>query len=105
MLRIAGFAAATVALALAASAPAHEGGVDVRGVVKTLEPDRLEVTTAKTSQAFALTPGTEFVKGGAPARREDVRAGDRVVVHARERGGRLEAVLVRIGVRAAPAGR
>lgn len=100
--------AAVAAMAAVTSARAHEGGVDVRGVVQTVTPDRIEVATATEVRTFAITPATEFVKGGAPARREDVRSGDRVVVHGRQRGGRTEAVLVKIGrprPPAAPAGR
>jgi hypothetical protein len=95
--------AAVAAIAAGTAAWAHEGGIDVRGVVKAVTPERIEVTTAKDVRAFAITPATEFVKGGAPARREDVRAGDRVVVHGRERAGRTEAVLVKIGTPPPPA--
>ncbi len=95
--------AAVAAMAAVTSARAHEGGVDVRGVVKAVTPQRIEVATAKEVRAFAITPATEFVKGGAPARREDVRPGDRVVVHGRERTGRTEAVLVKIGTPPPPA--
>jgi multidrug efflux pump subunit AcrA (membrane-fusion protein) len=101
MARLAVFAAA-VAMA-AGTARAHQGGVDVRGVVEVIAPDRVEVTTAKGVRAFAVTPATEFVKGGAPARREDLRPGDRVVVHGRERAGRTEAVRVEIGTPRPPA--
>ncbi len=97
--------AAVAAMAVATSPRAHEGGVDVRGVVKVVAPDRIEVATAKDVRAFALTPATEFAKGGSPARLEDVRPGDRVVVHGRARAGRIEAVLVRIGARDLPARR
>ena len=95
--------AAVAAMAVATTARAHEGGVDVRGVVKAVTPEGVEVATAKEVRAFAITPATEFVRGGAPARREDVRPGDRVVVHGRERGGRTEAVLVKIGAPPPPA--
>ncbi len=89
--------AVIAAVAAAWAAPAHEGGVDVRGVVKTVTPERIEVATAKEVRAFALTPATEFVKGGAPARRQDLHPGDRVVVHGRERPGQTEAMLVKVG--------
>jgi len=95
--------AAVAAIAAATAAQAHEGGVDVRGVVQAVTPERIEVATAKEIRTFAITPATEFVKGGAPAHREDARPGDRVVVHGRERGGRTEAVLVKIGPSRPPA--
>ncbi|HEY6105637.1 MAG TPA: hypothetical protein VIV59_06625, partial [Anaeromyxobacteraceae bacterium] len=81
MARFQVLAAIAVAAATATTASAHEGGVDVRGLVKVVAPDRIEVATAKDVRAFALTPATEFAKEGSPARLEDVRPGDRVVVH------------------------
>lgn len=101
MARIQVLSAIAAAVAIATAARAHQGGVDVRGVVQAVASDRIEVATANGVRAYALTPATEFVKAGAPARREDVRPGDRVVVHGRASGGRIEAVLVKIG----PAGR
>ena len=89
--------AAIAAMAAGPAVLAHEGGVDVRGVVEAVTPERVEVATGKEVRAFALTPATGYVKGDLPARREDVRPGDRVVIHGRERAGRLEAVLVKIG--------
>lgn len=89
----------TALAAAATAARAHQGGVDVRGVVEAVAPDRIVVTTAAGNRSFAVTPATEFAKGGSPARLEDLRPGDRVVVHGRTRGGRTEAVLVKIGAR------
>ena len=97
MARIQILLAIAAAATIATAARAHQGGVDVRGVVRTVAPDRIEVATANGVRAFALTRATEFVKAGAPARREDVRPGDRVVVHGRARGDRIEAVLVQVG--------
>lgn len=105
MARIQVLLAIAAAAAIATAARAHQGGVDVRGVVRIVAPDRIEVATANGIRAFALTPATEFVKAGAPARREDVRPGDRVVVHGRASGGGLEAVLVKIGSRERPSRR
>lgn len=105
MARIIAVAAIAAAAAVATAARAHQGGVDVRGVVQSVAPDRIEVRTAEGVRAFALTPATEFARAGSPARREDVRPGDRVVVHGRARGGALEAVLVRIGSRDRPSRR
>ncbi len=98
MARIQVLFAIAAAAAVATAARAHQGGVDVRGVVQAVAPDRIEVATANGLRAFGLTSATEFVKAGAPGRREDVRPGDRVVVHGRARGGGLEAVRVEIGV-------
>lgn len=102
MARIQVLLAVAAAAAIATPARAHQGGVDVRGVVRIVAPDRIEVATANGIRAFALTPATEFVKAGAPARREDVRPGDRVVVHGRARGDRTEAVRVEAGAPGKP---
>jgi len=86
------------ALVVAASpALAHEGGVDAKGVVKALVADRITIDTRHGEKIFALTPDTEFVRGSKPVKREDLRLGERVVVHARARQGALEAVQVRAG--------
>lgn len=90
---------ALVAVALLAMSPAlaHEGGIDAKGVVKAVTAERITIETPKGERSFALTSETSYARGSAPARREDLRAGERVVVHARERGGRLEAIAVRAG--------
>jgi hypothetical protein len=76
---------------------AHEGGLDARGTVSGIDAERITLRTEHgTEQAFALTASTEFVKGRAPAVREDVAPGMRAVVHARRIGDRLEARLVRV---------
>lgn len=96
-MRAAILATAAVALLVVPPAKAHEGGVDAKGTVKVVTAERITIETAQGEKSFALTPGTSFARGGSPARREDLRAGERVVVHAREQNGRLEAILVRAG--------
>jgi len=90
---------ATVAVALLAAPPAqaHEGGVDAKGTVQVVTAERITIETAQGEKSFELTPATSFARAGSPARREDLRPGERVVVHARERNGRLEAIQVRAG--------
>lgn len=97
--------AMAVTLLAAPGAEAHEGGMHAKGVVKAITAERLTVGTAQGEKTFDLTPATSYVRGAAPARREDLRAGERVVVHARQKDGRLEATEVRAGPakRAAPA--
>lgn len=76
---------------------AHEGGLDARGTVIGIDAERITLRTERgTEQAFTLSASTEFVKGRAPAGREDVEPGMRAVVHARRSGDRLEARLVRV---------
>jgi hypothetical protein len=89
---------ALVAPALGAG---HEGGLDARGTIKTIGADEVVLSTAQgKDQAYALGPDTKFRRGAAPARREDVRAGERAVVHARREGDKLHATEIRL----APAG-
>ena len=88
---------ASMLLALAlCSAPvaAHEGGHDVRGVVTSVGPQELTVKTSHSEETFVLTPETQFVKDGSPATAQDLKASNRVVVHAKKKVGRLEAVKV-----------
>jgi len=94
------FAFASSAIPLAAGA--HEGGHDVRGVVVSVSSEDLTVKTSHGAEKFVLTPGTEFVKGGAPATAEDVKASGRVVVHAKKKSGRMEAVKVEFAAPPAP---
>ena len=73
---------------------AHEGGHDVRGVVSSVSAQELTVKTTKGAEKFALTPETEFVKDGSPATAQDLKESDRVVVHAKKKAGRMEAIKV-----------
>ena len=76
------------------AARAHEGGHDVRGVVVSAGAQELTVKTSRGSEKFVVTADTEFVKDGAPATAQDLKASARVVVHAKRRSGRMEAVKV-----------
>src|SRR6266702_2026221 len=81
---------------LPAASRAHQGGTDAKGVVKEVAADHITIIEHGDETAtFALTPRTEFVVGTTPAKREEIRSGWRVVIHAKKMGGRLEAVLVR----------
>jgi hypothetical protein len=78
------------------SAPvaAHEGGHDARGIVTSIDPQELTVKTSRGEEKFLLTPETKFVKDGSPATAQDLKASNRVVVHARKKADRMEAVKV-----------
>lgn len=81
----------------------HEGGLDARGTIKAIGADEVVLSTARgTDQAYALGPDTRFRRGTAPARREDVRAGERAVVHARRDGEKLHATEIRLAPEGAP---
>jgi hypothetical protein len=89
-----------VALA-AAPALAHERADRAMGVVESVSADEIVIQAADGhSVAFTITPETRFVRGEAPARREDVRVGQRAVVEGKAAGERVEAVRVKLGVTA-----
>jgi hypothetical protein len=74
---------------------AHEGGIHARGVVTAISDHGLTISTTKGGEeSFALTRETRFVAGKRPVTRAEVRAGDRVVVHAKSTGARPVAVEV-----------
>lgn len=52
--------------------------------------------------AYAVTPATRFLEGDKQVRLEDVRVGQRAVVHGKRAGDAMQAVQVRIGAEAAP---
>lgn len=84
------------ALLAPAAGAAHEGGLDARGTVKEVTPERLVLATADGEKTFSLGADTRFARGREPARREDVLVGDRAVVHARRDGERVHATNVRL---------
>ena len=91
--------AMAAAFALCASLPAraHEGGIDARGVLKTISDAGLTVTTNRGDESFALTSQTRFIAGKRPVTWAELKLGDRVVVHAKRDRARTA-----IEVRSAP---
>src|SRR6266498_5398564 len=91
-----------VAALAAAPATAHEKGGRVMAVVESVTTERLVVKASDGHPVeFAVTKETRFSRGERPARADDVRVGDRVVVHGKRAGERLEAVSVKLGAPAA----
>ncbi len=89
--------AALLAAALAGAAPAHEGGAHARGTVKEIAADHIVVAVPGGADVrVALLPGTQVLRGREPVPVSDVRAGERVVVHAVRRDGKLEATEVMV---------
>ena len=80
---------------------AHEAGLHARGTIKEITPHQVVVATKEgKDQTYALGADTKFFRGEAPALREDIRTGERAVVHARRDGEKLHATEIRL----APAG-
>ncbi len=91
-----------LAAALAISMFAHDGMEDVTGTIQSVTADTVTVKTAKGKTVeIKLDARTEFTKGKAQAKQADLKAGDRVVVHAMEMNHALTAHLVQLQTAAA----
>jgi Cu/Ag efflux protein CusF len=81
-----------LALALSQAAFAHEGGKHILGQVRAVDPESLTiVTTAKETVTVRLLNTTKYMKGKQPSSVQELKVGDRVVVHAKQNGKSLEA--------------
>jgi hypothetical protein len=77
---------------------AHGNEKHVMGVVKSIGADFVTVETANhQSQTVKITAQTKFIKSGAPGSLSDLKPGDRVVIHAKPAGDKLEATEVKFG--------
>ena len=54
-------------------------------------------TKGATAVTVAITAQTKFVKSGVAASVKDLKVGDRVVIHVKENGKKMEATLVYFG--------
>lgn len=87
-----------LAAALVTAGFAHGKGQHVMGTVTAVSADSITVkTTTGEVQKVSVTSETEFVKSGAPAKAQDLKVGDRVVIHADNDNGKLRAENVRFG--------
>jgi Domain of unknown function (DUF5666) len=89
-----------VALAIApVIAFAHGGLQHVRGTVAKVSDQSVTVTTAtgKTVEVL-LDAQTTFARADKPIQKSDLKVGDRVVIHAAEKGTTLTAHTVEVGV-------
>ncbi len=88
-----------IAFLLGLAAPvalAHGGGPHLKGTVSAITADQITVEGDEGRPTSAkITPDTRFVRGKAKGKREDLKQGDRVVVHTRKQGDALEALEVR----------
>jgi hypothetical protein len=77
---------------------AHGNQQHVMGEVAKIEATSITVkTTDGKTVLVMIVQETKFVKGGSPANWQDVKVGDRVVIHAKPEGGVLHATEVRMG--------
>lgn len=90
--------ALVAALFAAPPSSAHEQGDRAMGVVESVTADRIVIKASDGhSVAFTITPETRFFQGEKPARPEDVRVGQRAVVHGKRDGERIHAERVKLG--------
>ena len=77
---------------------AHGNEEHVMGRVTKVSEKSITVETQnKKTVVVEVTPETEFQRSGAKASVNDLKIGDRVVIHARKNGEELEAHTVRFG--------
>src|SRR3954471_16629364 len=88
-----------LACAIAAGLMAHGGAEHITGTVKEIKADSLTVETTKhETLTIGLTAKTVAMKSKAKGDLKDLKAGDRVVVHAEKNSaGKLEAEEVDFG--------
>lgn len=85
-------------LALAVSAWAHGDEQHVMGTVSKVDGMNITVKSQDGSlKTVMVTDETKYLKAGTAAKLEDVKVGDRVVIHAKKMGDMLHATEVKIG--------
>ena len=93
-----------IALALTATAWAHNGMEHVMGTVAAITASSLDV---KATTGKVTTVGTDsktmWMKGKAMITAKDIHTGDRVVIHAKKVGDKLVAAEVELGDATTPA--
>ena len=88
-------------LAFAAALLAHAGAEHITGFVKTITHDSLTVETTKHEMVtVVLTPKSDGVKSSVKFNVQELKPGERVVIHAKKNAsGALEAIEVDWGPR------
>lgn len=90
---------------LAVVTSAHNGLEHVMGRVKSVSATSITVETAgkpPKEVAVAILPTTTFQKDGTDTTVKSLNVGDRVVIHAKPDGNKLDAVTVAFGKMATP---
>jgi hypothetical protein len=85
-------------LILATMLWAHGDEQHVMGTVTEIDAMSISVKTVEgVVKTVMVTPETKFVKNGSQSKLEDLKAGDRVVIHAKAVGEMLHATEVKFG--------
>ena len=88
-----------IGLALAPAAALAHGGLEhVRGTIAKVSDQSVTVTTTagKTVEVL-LDAQTTYARADKPIQKTDLKVGDRVVIHAAEKGSTLTAHTVEVG--------
>ena len=92
------------ALMLTGNLFAHGNEKHLMGTVKSVSADFIVVEeTSHHTQTVQITNQTKFLKAGQPSSVRELKAGDRVVIHAKPSGNKLEATEVKFGSATTPA--
>lgn len=91
------FTTLSLVIALAGASFAHGKAQHIMGAVTAISANSLTLKTATGAQVIAITSQTKFLKSGAAASVKDLKSGDRVIVEAEKRDGKMEAESVRFG--------
>jgi hypothetical protein len=77
---------------------AHGNEQHVIGTITAINGDVITIQTVdKQTKVVNLSGNTKFTKSGAAASRDDLKVGDRVVIHAQKEGDKLVAHSVALG--------
>lgn len=76
----------------------HGNEQHVIGTVTSISSNSITIqTTANASVTVAITSDTQFFKGNSASSAQELKVGDRVVIHAKKNGDKLEAHTVKFG--------
>jgi hypothetical protein len=77
---------------------AHGNEKHVMGTVTAIAANSISVeTTAHEIQMVQITSQTKFIRSGNPSSASELKVGDRVVIHAKSEGDKLNATEVKSG--------
>jgi Domain of unknown function (DUF5666) len=85
-------------ISLVSYASAHGNEKHVMGTVTKVDGTTITVQTPNAGEkTVGIDSATKFMKGQSAATQQDVKVGDRVVIHAKPNGDKLQATEVKIG--------
>ena len=94
------FAVLTSILFFASLTFAHGNEQHIMGTVASISKTSITVqTTNHDMKEVTVTDKTKFENAGAPAKADELKVGDRVVIHATKNGNKLVAETVKFGAK------